>query len=435
MTEEQHSRDVREWKVRMASGEVLLVGIDVGKRRHEACIGTTERVLCRRLRFAATREGLDHLERKVRNYRDQMGSMDVLVAMEPTGIYWQTIRRMLGKRTWVVSCTDPARVKHNRKTLKGSGSKTDRKDAYCVFDLLRQGKVFFPLERDAELEGAHRFMRRYQACRKRTSEIQNQLRDALYLVFPELEMELRRVTTPTVLKFLTVNATPRTILALGREEFVARWRGRYGSWGRKKFEHIYDLAEQSVGLADEGGTLEHEIQELVRELVHSLEMERRWLDKAIELVRDRREYQIMIGVKGLGEKTTAGILAEAGSASHYRAGKQWVKQAGLDVRLHESGTSVSKLPRITHKGNSSLRCWAYQGAVNLVRYEGPFQELYRRKQKRSPGKGSKKRALVAVSDKLLRVLFAMVRDNRSYDAAVDEETARRYGREELSKAA
>jgi transposase len=435
MTGEKHSRDVEAWKARMASGEVLLVGVDIGKRKDEACVATKDKVLCRRLRFGATLDGIDYLERTVRKYLEQTGCREVLVAMEPTGVYWQTIRRMLSDRGWAVCCTDPARVKHNRKTLKGNGSKTDRKDAYCILDLLRQGKVFFALERDAELEGAHRFMRRYEACRKRTSEIRNQLRDALYLVFPELEMELKTVTIPTVLKFLSVHPTPASIAVLSREEFVVLWRGRHGRWGRKKFEHIYDLAKRSIGIPDEGVALEYEIRQLVSELEHSLEMERCWLSKAIELVRDRREYQIMRGIKGLGEKIAVGILAEAGLASHYQEGKQWVKQAGLDVRLCVSGDSVRKVPRISHKGNSSLRSWAYQAAVNLVRYKGPFQELYHKKQRSSPGKGSKKRALVAVSDKLLRVLFAMVRDNSRYNAKADEEIAKRYERKELKKAA
>jgi hypothetical protein len=42
-------------------------------------------------------------------------------------------------------------------------SKTDAKDAASVFDLLRQGKFFLPVDRDPELKAAYRLMQRHMA--------------------------------------------------------------------------------------------------------------------------------------------------------------------------------------------------------------------------------------------------------------------------------
>ena len=68
-----------------------------------------------------------------------------------------------------------------------------------------------------------------------------------------------------------------------------------------------------------------------------------------------------------------------------------------------------------------MRSWLYQGALHVVRFEGPFQELYQRRQTSSPGRGAKKRALIAVCDKLVRVIFAMLRDHNAYDRQHDQE--------------
>ncbi len=67
------------------------------------------------------------------------------------------------------------------------------------------------------------------------------------------------------------------------------------------------------------------------------------------------------------------------------------------------------MPKFSRRGNAYLRSWLYLAALNAVRKPGPFRELYERRQAASPGRGAKKRALVAVADKLVRVLFAMTK--------------------------
>ena len=78
---------------------------------------------------------------------------------------------------------------------------------------------------------------------------------------------------------------------------------------------------------------------------------------------------------------------------------------------------------ISHQGNPHLRTWLYLASLNIVKKPGP---LYRQRQEASPGKGAKMRALIAVSGKLVRVLFAMLRDQRAYDPEQDLQTAQAY---------
>ncbi len=137
-------------------------------------------------------------------------------------------------------------------------------------------------------------------------------------------------------------------------------------------------------------------------------------------------FGLLLSVKGIAEKLAVGLLSSLGDPMRFENGKQWVSLAGLDLKLHESGQSVHKAPRISRQGRSLLRYWLYMAAVIVIRCEGPFRKLYQRRQKSSPGRGSKKRALIAVSDKLVRVVFAMLRDHRRYDAHRDQLTQRRY---------
>ena len=134
---------------------------------------------------------------------------------------------------------------------------------------------------------------------------------------------------------------------------------------------------------------------LVEELRHALELQEEWFHHAWTLLEDRSAYRLLLTVKGIGPKVAVGILSCVGPVENYNNGKQWVRLAGLDLRLRESGTSVHALPVISRQGKSVLRTWLYHAAMVAVRYDGPFRELYERRPRSSPGRGAKARALIA----------------------------------------
>jgi transposase len=56
--------------------------------------------------------------------------------------------------------------------------------------------------------------------------------------------------------------------------------------------------------------------------------------------------------------------------------KQWVAYAGLDPRHFESGSSVSKKPRISKAGNKFIRQALYMPALVATRYEPNIKGYY-----------------------------------------------------------
>lgn len=178
---------------------------------------------------------------------------------------------------------------------------------------------------------------------------------------------------------------------------------------------------------------ELEIRFLVEELRQALETQQRWFEQAHALVRDHVHFPLLVSIKGIGDKIATGLLASLGDPTRFDSGKQWVSLAGLDLKLHESGESIHKAPKISRQGKGLLRYWLFLAAQISVRYEGPFRDLYLRRQKNSPGRGAKKRALIAVSDKIVRVVFAMLRDGKPYDSNQDQQLKERYS--QLRKAA
>jgi transposase len=93
--------------------------------------------------------------------------------------------------------------------------------------------------------------------------------------------------------------------------------------------------------------------------------------------------------------------------------RQWVAQAGLDVREECSGTSLARRPRLSKRGNKRLREALFYPALTTARccpLAGAFVERLV-----AAGK-TRLQAIVALMRKLLHALHAMWRNDEDFDA-------------------
>jgi transposase len=424
----EYGRNPHTRKAYVQQPNLLMVGVDVSKAKHNACLGTQISMSRRKLEFTHTREGIERFEQTLKQQLVKKAGRHVLIAMEPSGIYWQALYDRLQRCGYGVCLVHCQAVRNNRKTMQEGTSKTDETDAYSVFDLLRQGKFFLPVERDPELQAAYRLMQRAMALKKRISQLRNQLRAALHLAFPELNPLVQDLTQPTALRFLQANPTPESLLRHGRTCFLEQWqpRQRCGQWRPETFHRLYDLATASIGLRAPYRLDAFELTTLADDLVEALAKQQLWLDKAIELLAHRADYHLLVPLPRIGQPPAAAILTALGNMHAYHNGKQLVKLAGLDLRLFASGSSIRKLPKISHVGSAYLRYWLYHSALRLVAHEPHFQAYYQRRKHQSPGKGAGQRALIAVCDKTLRMIYRILTDHVPYNPQKDQSIAAYY---------
>jgi len=130
---------------------------------------------------------------------------------------------------------------------------------------------------------------------------------------------------------------------------------------------------------------------------------------AIEASAELRARQaILTSVQGVGLLTAAVLLAELpelGAIGH----KQLSALVGVAPLNHDSGTLRGQ--RHIAGGRASVRCALYMATLVAVRHNPTLKAFYRRL--RDAGKRPKV-ALVAAMRKLLSVLNALVRDNRTW---------------------
>lgn len=135
-----------------------------------------------------------------------------------------------------------------------------------------------------------------------------------------------------------------------------------------------------------------------------------------EIVRENKELelevQIMSSIPGVGELTSIIVLAETNGFELIRSKKQLTSYAGLDVKEKQSGTSVKGKPKISKKGNRSLRKAMYLPALSAVKWDERFKAIYARIVGRN---GIKMKGLVAVQRKLLEMMYILFKNKNTYD--------------------
>lgn len=126
----------------------------------------------------------------------------------------------------------------------------------------------------------------------------------------------------------------------------------------------------------------------------------------------KKEIDIICTLPGVGELTAVIVLAETNGFELIRNKRQLTSYAGLDIKEKQSGTSIKGKPRISKKGNRSLRKAMHFPALVAVKWDENFRELYARIVSK---KSIKMKALVAVQRKILEMIFIVFKNKTIYD--------------------
>ncbi len=121
---------------------------------------------------------------------------------------------------------------------------------------------------------------------------------------------------------------------------------------------------------------------------------------------------------GISDATALLFIAFFGDFSKFNSPKQLTKFIGLNLWSYKSGDGVKnqyKTFKISKIGRKDIRSFLYFVVMGLVQRDMNFKQFYERKKENSPGKGCKKRALIACMDKLLRTVFYLVKQDFVYN--------------------
>jgi len=190
----------------------------------------------------------------------------------------------------------------------------------------------------------------------------------------------------------------------------------------KKGAEIYQAAKETVGLKNIG-IADHCRLEMYLEEVKRSEARLKDIEKEMKKLLEEVPYaNNILSIPGVGVLSCAVFLGELGDPSNFKHPKQIIKYAGYDPQENDSGQSIGR-KRISKKGRWMLRKYLYFMSMRAIYRSKFFSEYYEGKLRSSNRFGQplkKKEAICAVAIKLIKVIFALLRDDRKFTAKAPE---------------
>ena len=155
----------------------------------------------------------------------------------------------------------------------------------------------------------------------------------------------------------------------------------------------------------------------IEKMKSSLQKEVKNLEaKLQELLQQWQPEQLknISSVKGIGKRAAAMLIVFTQGFKNTRSHRQLISFAGLSPTEYSSGTSIQGKPKICKRGGKPLRDVLYMCAMNAMKTNPACKALYERL--RAKGKTGKQ-ALMAVCNKLLKQVFAVMKNNTLYQPA------------------
>ena len=136
--------------------------------------------------------------------------------------------------------------------------------------------------------------------------------------------------------------------------------------------------------------------------------------KVYELVKKEHQELLTLveSIPGIGKKTSVMLVILTDGFERFTSASELCSYAGITPVIRKSGSSINGKPRISKIGNAKLRNLLFMYSFNACKYNKACKAIY----DRIVAKGkSKKLALLAVCNKLLKQAFAVAKARIPYD--------------------
>jgi transposase len=398
----------------------LWIGIDPHKKQHTICITDATQTVLSKFKIATSRNGFEELLRRSEQQRQTVGASQIVFGIEPGGHYWRTLAAFLQARTYEVRFINPFTLKRQRDGDDLTHRKNDFRDATKAAELLAQGKYTWTAEPSGTYAELRRCHTTYQQVCAEYARLKQQLTTALDQLFPEFQSVFKQVDGQTALTVLASEARPAVLAAqevtacIAQLRTVHRQHGRHG-FQQKKVRALYGLATQSVGLTDGATALNSQVQSLVAHLsfvqtqVSEAEIALR------QCFATCSESRWLNSIFGLGVINAAGVLAEIGDIQRFSGVKQLTKLAGIQPIEDSSAERRAGHTPMSKKGRSGLRKIAFRAVIGLLRHNQVFQQYVARLHTRTTHPLTKRQAIGAAMNKLLRVVYTLLKRQEVFD--------------------
>ena len=333
---------------------MINVGIDIHKKRCQACLKDEKGRMIEELSFPRDEEGIGSFRRLLQNHGEAK------IVLESTGNLWIPIYDTLAQ--------DPANrviLANPRKTklIAEAKIKNDKLDARVLADLVRADLVAASYVPDEPIRQQRELLRQRRSLVEYTVAVKNRIHSLL-----------------------------------DRYNLRHEYSDLFGKSGREWLRNLQLPSIEKTILGVELKQLES-LEDAIDELTRKI---------AIEAAEEPR-VKLLMGFTGIDYYSAMLLLAEIGDIKRFSSPKKLVAYAGLAPGMRSSAGRTIR-GHITKEGNKYLRWILIEAAQHASRFDPKLQGFYQRVSARR----GRQRAIVGVARKLLVSIYHVLSRNEIY---------------------
>ena len=354
---------------------------------------------------------------------DNFNLNDLTIFMESTSTYHLPIQRFFTKNNYNVQVINPILGKNNTRNLRKT--KTDIEDCYNLADLFFKNTVKIHTKNMNDIYSSMiELSRQEKHLTESLVRSKNRFKQIVANAFPEYIkcFTANDIFGKTPLNFIKEFPhadiiKEKRIDALANNLYKSSKNGCSYNKCLSKAKKIKELANNSYPGIDVDSYEVNNLINIVDVISYNGSKLNDVKQDIVKLARQIPYFNIINSIYGIGETSTAQIIAELGDINRFENIKQLNVFCGLDPTIIQSGKSINYHGPISKRGNRNARkilfitCCSIIRASVLHNMDNEILLYYRKKQAENK---HFKECIIACSTKLLRTIFAMCKNNSLY---------------------
>lgn len=369
---------------------------------------------------------VNHCLNEFNKLKDKINSFnldDLTIFMESTSTYHLPIQRFFTNNNFKVQVINPILGKNNTRNLRKT--KTDIEDCYNLADLFFKNTVkIHTKEMNTIYSNMIELSRQEKHLTENIVRSKNRFKQIISNAFPEY---IKCFTSNDIYGETSLNFIKEfphaDIIKSKRIDALANniYKSTKGylpySKCLTKAKKIKELANNSYPGIEVNSCEVNNLINIVDIIIYNSNKLDEVKKDIINLAKQTPYFNIINSIYGIGETSTAQIIAELGDINRFENIKQLNAFCGLDPTIIQSGKSINYNGPISKRGNRNARKILFITCCSIIRssvlhnIDTDILIYYRKKQAENK---HFKECITACSTKLLRIIFAMCKNNSLY---------------------
>jgi transposase len=403
----------------------LVVGIDVASEFSYVAVLCPDGSQYRKpFKIVHNVEGFNYLIEQIKKVEEEFATKPVFF-MESTGVYHLTLFHFLKDNKFETLVINPLVTNSNKNKIIRK-VKNDKSDALSIARSGKYEDIKVSSDSDINIFTLKLLVREYHNLIDERSVFKKKLGSTLSISFSGYKNIFSNICGEASTNILKKYPSPEAVLSAPKQDIIdillCAQKGL--KWAEKKYLKLIKCAESAKVISLSSSRLSVNVSTCLS-LYEAIDIEIDKLLKEIENFIDSEDMpttfsqniSLLLSIPGVGYITAITILAEIGGIDKFIKPKQLVAYFGVDPAVNESGNFKGDKVKMSKRGTSLGRRALYAVALASIRTKcngEPINEiLLEYYQENLKGKKSKV-ALVAVMHKLIKYIFAVLRDQQEY---------------------